>query len=729
MSDIWSDNEDYEPFRSYDQGAGDTSPGRIHEAACERSETTDDHLHASSDARSPAIEDAAPYLRDGDGDVESSPLPRLHAAILRLQRRRPLPTCDTDESDLYPPGFLPDTSDDAWDAPEAWDDRADIDDDATVEHPRADHVHPQSTEGDEGGTRIWREGLVLSDKYVLIEEVAQGAWGAVWRAEQAGVQRSVAIKVLHPREERALEAARQRFEREARLASRIRHPSAVRIFDYGLQQCSPYLVMEWLEGTTLAESLAHCGALPSTLVETIARATVGALRAAHDEGVIHRDLKPGNIMLVESSAGITPVVVDFGLARTFDDDEPTVTRADMVIGTPAYMSPEAIRGETITPLSDIYSLGVTLIEAVLGHNPWRGASSAETMTRHLMSSPLEASTLVRAGCRPAFAEVLCKMVSLEPEERPQGANALERTLLAIDDIRPPHTSASSVLSRLHAPLPRTEELYRLMARVEWQRRRPTLLALALLGLAVMGVTAAAIVYKPPADPPRWSIRPHQVSPPLAATLDASPREPATNDNARLRLAEGIDGHTRARALRLDAPASSMSPWTTSTPPVLTLPDARGMEMAASLRASSSLLPSTDEGADSLTRDTLATRLPSLDPHESEVALETPPTDGGAPREEPAPRASGASRSTAAPRRRDASLPTPAAMGTLVVTASPAGRMIVDGKDYGHRSTLMLRDLSLRSYTVEVHRDGRVDRRSVVLRTDTRHVERFFGGEH
>lgn len=692
------------------------------------------------------------------GAVDPTPLPRLKAAVIRLQRKRPPRGGDSTDSGLYGRALVvearPD-DDHLDDAPTAERVSTAIHrgtvglDDATVEHAYPPPA-PGVSHGASGHTELpedclWYEGLTIADKYVLIEEVAHGAWGAVWRADQKGVQRSVAIKVLHPREERALTAARQRFEREARLASRIRHPSAVRIFDYGLQKCSPYLVMEWLDGTTLADTVALCGALPPEVVEPLVRATVGALRAAHDEGVIHRDVKPGNIMLVESSQGLTPVVVDFGLARTFEDDEPTVTRADMVIGTPAYMSPEAIRGETISPLSDIYSLGVSWIEALLGYNPWRGASSAETMTRHLMCCPIDTSALMQKGCTPAFAAVLLKMVSLEPDERPQSAHALEQALLALAATRAPVHK-----TRALSALPMTEELLQMMRKVEWRRKSPALALIVALCIAVIVTVGAIAMYRPAEAGWNWSIRSTPALAPysLASTHAADEARMAAphgaaDDAGRIELAGSRPTPRSQRPVEPRSVAARDTAEELRTAgigggpavPALTLP-AAGMAQADARRTATS--SGAPHAAAATPRDTASdafyaqreagslhnAAMPLYGPERAEpAAIETAPTAPSPARRTSDTAAVGRPQGVTT-RRRDTALPAPAAIGTLVVTASPAGRMVIDGKDYGIRSTLVLRDLALRSYTVELHRDGASQRRTVALRADTRHVERF-----
>lgn len=289
-------------------------------------------------------------------------------------------------------------------------------------HHRSTPAHDESSSGRSVAIQPtpnpWAAGELIANRYRLLEPLGAGAWGTIWKARQEGIGRFVAIKILKDREPQSMTNARSRFEREAKLASRVRHPSAVRILDFGYRNNQPYLVMEWLQGLTLQSFLRECGPLPPELVVDIGIGICGALHAAHQEGVIHRDLKPSNIMLVETSNGLTPVVVDFGLARTFAPDEPTVTRDDMIVGTPAYMCPESIRGRRLTPTSDIYSLGVTFLTALLGENPFRGESGSVTMTNHLLERPVDKETLELIGCSSALASALLAMIAIEPEDRP-----------------------------------------------------------------------------------------------------------------------------------------------------------------------------------------------------------------------------------------------------------------------------------------------------------------------
>lgn len=574
---------------------------------------------------------------------------------------------------------------------------------------------------------LWSAGAIIADRYQLIEPVAAGAWGTVWQARQQGVDRLVAIKVLKSREGPSMQSARARFEREAKLASRIRHPSAVRIVEFGYESHHPFLVMEWLEGITLQELLRSCGALNLELVLEIGAEICAALHCAHEEGVIHRDLKPSNIMLVETSSGMTPVVVDFGLARTFEDDEPTVTRADVVIGTPAYMCPEAIRGHHLTPASDIYSLGVTLLEALLGANPFRGESGAESMTNHLMPRSIDHELLMAMGCSRTLAEMFLSMVALEQDERPPSIRTVESAFRAALYSPPPapvelERPALDALQLVDTSSGRASK--RLDAKrgdmVTWLRQSPPVLGLV-IGLAAfllfVGPTSLAkLKHRPPEAA-------HTVSAATPTTMMAGLAPISPEFTTALPLAS--PSHTEATAPSPPSP-SAVAP-------------ARPAQDSGFVILPADEFPSEPPQHDVLVQEELETPPPTATPATvgqaggDVSATETPEPPAMAPRPKPAtastpdaeapPAAAPSSRRTSS-RTSGEDRRTPAAPGTLVLTAAPPGRIFVNGKDHGLRSSLMLRDVPVGRYRVRIERDGEPVQRSIQLKSGERHVERF-----
>src|SRR5215470_7992636 len=229
-------------------------------------------------------------------------------------------------------------------------------------------------------------GQVLAGKYRIDERLSEGGMGTVYRGTHVLMDKTVAIKVLRP-SLAADEKIVARFSREARAASRISHPNALSVTDFGEDQNGiVFLVMEYLNGRTLKQLLREEGPLPLARVVDIMRQVGAALQAAHEQGVVHRDLKSDNIMLLDT-LGDHAKVLDFGIAKINEGDgdfDPGLTAPNLVIGTPQYMSPEQCSqtGE-IDARSDIYSLGVILYEMLVGHVPFTGDSPTMVMLKHL----------------------------------------------------------------------------------------------------------------------------------------------------------------------------------------------------------------------------------------------------------------------------------------------------------------------------------------------------------
>ena len=268
------------------------------------------------------------------------------------------------------------------------------------------------------------EGDVVADRYRLGLAVGHGAMGEVHLAEDLRLARPVAIKSLRPELARYPDI-RQRFSQEARAAARISHPNVVRIYDTGEEGRTPYLVMECLPGTTLVDELAW-GTLEPPRARRVGLDVLGALDAAHRLGVVHRDVKPGNILLTAAIDG--PVKVsDFGIAKS--TDEHSITESGALVGTPAYLAPERVAGEPAGPRSDLYSLGVVLYEGLAGRRPYEAETSlALALAIHMGDGPdlLE----LRPDLDPALVAIVDKALARDPAERWASAAEMAEALRA-----------------------------------------------------------------------------------------------------------------------------------------------------------------------------------------------------------------------------------------------------------------------------------------------------------
>jgi serine/threonine protein kinase len=229
------------------------------------------------------------------------------------------------------------------------------------------------------------EGPIVAGRWRITRFIAVGGMGEVYEAEDVALGERVALKTV--RRDAAYDSvAVERFKREVLLARKVSHPNVCRIFEFGVEREIVFLTMELLAGETLATRLRERGPMPLVEARAIAVQLCAALEAAHAAGVVHRDLKANNVMLVGERA----VVTDFGLARAFSgeaSDDTSLTGRGMLVGTPAYMAPEQIDGGPIGPATDIYALGVLLFELVSGRRPFEGGSGMEVAMRRLREDP------------------------------------------------------------------------------------------------------------------------------------------------------------------------------------------------------------------------------------------------------------------------------------------------------------------------------------------------------
>ncbi|MGB1815120.1 MAG: serine/threonine-protein kinase, partial [Rubripirellula sp.] len=226
--------------------------------------------------------------------------------------------------------------------------------------------------------------------YELIEELGRGGMGVVFRARQISLDREVAIKMIL-RGRLASEADLQRFLAEASATARLQHPNIVPVYEAGDIEGRPFFSMQLVVGETLAQRVINQGPLPQREIAKIVAAIAKAIGVAHEQGILHRDIKPSNILLATDG---TPLITDFGLAKQSDAEE-SLTRSGMLVGTPAYMSPEQAGGRRnlIGPASDVYSLGCVLYFALTGRSPFVSDSPMETVMLVVEQDPIAPRTL------------------------------------------------------------------------------------------------------------------------------------------------------------------------------------------------------------------------------------------------------------------------------------------------------------------------------------------------
>ena len=235
-------------------------------------------------------------------------------------------------------------------------------------------------------------GRTLDGRFRILSALARGGMGAVYRAEQLPLGRSVAIKILSLRHDEDQDPEfRKRFLLEASTAAKLTHPNTVRVFDYGQTDDGLYFIaMELLEGKTLKEVIAQEGALDPERAVEIAKQIARSLREAHRIGIVHRDMKPGNVMLVERGGEETVKVLDFGLAKDTGGENGEVediTQTGVFMGSPKYMSPEQIQGEKLDQRSDLYSVGVILYEMLSGKPPFVRDQPMQVLMDHIREIP------------------------------------------------------------------------------------------------------------------------------------------------------------------------------------------------------------------------------------------------------------------------------------------------------------------------------------------------------
>ena len=275
-------------------------------------------------------------------------------------------------------------------------------------------------------------GSVIADRYHVIRKLGEGGMGQVYLAEHVKMGRMSAIKVMTPALVHDTDAV-GRFNREAANASRINHPNIAAIYDFGeTSDGLIYLAMEFVEGESLTKLCEALGALPAPRAAEIARQVASALEAAHERGIVHRDLKPDNIMISRGRDGADLVkVVDFGIAKAAEGSGQKVTRTGLVVGTPEYMSPEQLTGDTLDGRSDLYALALVTFNMLTGMLPFPGQTTQEALLKRLTDRPLSlAEARPDLSWPPPLQAVLDRALSRLASDRYQHASEFGSAIVA-----------------------------------------------------------------------------------------------------------------------------------------------------------------------------------------------------------------------------------------------------------------------------------------------------------
>ena len=298
-----------------------------------------------------------------------------------------------------------------------------------------------STSAGSGGERIttFSPGEWVGERYRIERFVAMGGMGEVYEARDTALEQRVALKVVKPAAVSDA-GALERFKREIHVARQVTHRNVCRIYDLGIHRSEgplarlypdgkiPFVSMELLEGESLADRLRRTGAMSLEEARPLVEQMAAALEEAHQAGIVHRDFKPANVMLVPTEGGERAVVTDFGLARRHGRDSgQTLTQSGSVMGSPAYMAPEQVQGGAVTEAADLYALGVVLYEMATGSVPFQGESPIATAAKRLSDPPLPPSDL-RGDLDPGWEETILRCLHRDPGERFDSATEVARAL-------------------------------------------------------------------------------------------------------------------------------------------------------------------------------------------------------------------------------------------------------------------------------------------------------------
>lgn len=320
-------------------------------------------------------------------------------------------------------------------------------------------------------------GKVLEGRYEIVSELGGGGMARVYRGQDRLLNRNVTIKIL--REQYASDKEfLARFQREAQAVASLSHPNVVSIYDVGQEDDLHYLIMEYVEGRSLKDLISERAPLPPLEAIDISLQICDALEHAHENGVIHRDIKPHNILITRNGR---VKVTDFGIAQAVS--EVTMSQSGTMIGSVHYLAPEQARGGVIGATADIYSLGIVLYEMLTGDLPFHGETPVAVALKHLQENPRPVREL-NPNVPPALERVVMRTLEKDPARRYPSAAALRSDLLAVRNALADATFATQVLPAIETPDPPST--------LPKPRRRPRVWAWVLMALLFLGLAAAGL---------------------------------------------------------------------------------------------------------------------------------------------------------------------------------------------------------------------------------------------
>ncbi|HEY9718905.1 MAG TPA: serine/threonine-protein kinase, partial [Trichormus sp.] len=374
-------------------------------------------------------------------------------------------------------------------------------------------------------------GQLINDRFKILEQLGRGAMGTVYRVEQVFIKKQFALKVLNGLGVSANTV--RRFQNEAEAAARLEHPNLAKAIDFGLiDGLRPFIVLELVQGETLAHHLKVKGKLDWQQALRIFIQVFDAMAHAHDQGVIHRDIKPSNIVLtpsLEDPQSVVPKIVDFGIAKLEldnDADGSPLTKTGEVFGTPLYMSPEQCSGIKVDNRSDIYSLGCVLFETLTGCPPFTADTALETMMQHRISdAPELKEASLGLSFPPALDAVISKLLAKDRENRYQKCREAASDLSAVLQNKAPVAAAATSMPNHSVKLP-TKANSNVGANAAPNTK---LLLIALVAAATILLLAAAILITVNI---RNSPGPQSAAPQQAPATDTTPQLPTATSTTQ-----------------------------------------------------------------------------------------------------------------------------------------------------------------------------------------------------